>query len=223
MNNHRSLGVIIVGLLTVLLLGSTVYFYGFNNDLSVEANDTTMVDNKEKQGETKELDDKTEPDVELRPDNEKETDGTQEQEKKNIEGRYKVLNVYDGDTFTVNYDGVETSVRIIGVNTPETVDPRKTVECFGEQAALYLKNKLSGKEVDLERDYTQDNRDKYNRLLRYVYLDSEDVGYDIIYNGYGYEYTYYIPYEKQSKYKEAEKDAEQNSRGLWEKGICELE
>lgn len=197
MNDHRLFGVVVVGLVTVLLWGSMVYFYNPSDDSSVKMGDETAVDGGKE-----------------------ETENNQEQEKRDIEGRYRVLNVYDGDTFTINYNGIETSVRIIGVNTPETVDPRKVVECFGEQASLYLKNKLSGKEVELERDYTQDNRDKYNRLLRYVYLNGEDVGYNIIYNGYGYEYTYYVPYEKQLEYKEAEKDAEQNGRGLWRDGVC---
>lgn len=220
MNSYRLFGVLIVGLVTVSLLGSMIYFYGSNNDSLVETNDTVKVDDREGLEETKGSDDETGLVEVATPDDTSETGNDQEREERNIEGRYKVLNVYDGDTFTVNYNGTETSVRIIGVNTPETVDPRKTVECFGEQASLYLKNKLFGREVDLERDYTQDNRDKYNRLLRYAYLDGEDVGYDIIYNGYGHEYTYYIPYEKQSKYKEAEKDAELNGRGLWEDGVC---
>lgn len=208
-----------MGVVTISLLGLMVYFGGPSNDLLAETDDIVVMDKKEEPGKTEGADNAKESDAADGLDDASEANDAQEQ--RNIEGRYKVLNVYDGDTFTVDYNGVETSVRIIGVNTPETVDPRKTVECFGEQASLYLKNKLSGREVDLERDYTQDNRDKYNRLLRYAYLDGEDVGYGIIYNGYGYEYTYNIPYEKQSKYKEAEKDAELNERGLWGEGGCE--
>jgi len=133
---------------------------------------------------------------------------------------YEVKSVIDGDTIKIDYEGKETSVRLIGVNTPETVDPRKTVECFGQEASQYLKNLLEGKMVKIEADYSQTDRDKYDRLLRYIYLDGEDVGYMVINNGYGYEYTYNYPYIKQSEYKQAQEEAEKNSRGLWAEGVC---
>ncbi|MBR2600749.1 thermonuclease family protein [Candidatus Saccharibacteria bacterium] len=133
---------------------------------------------------------------------------------------YEVKSVIDGDTIKIDYEGKETSVRLIGVNTPETVDPRKTVECFGQEASQYLKNLLEGKKVKIEADYSQTDRDKYDRLLRYIYLDGEDVGYMVINNGYGYEYTYNYPYIKQSEYKQAQEEAEKNSRGLWAEGVC---
>lgn len=133
---------------------------------------------------------------------------------------YDVISVIDGDTIKINYEGRETSVRLIGVNTPETVDPRTTVECFGQEASDYLKNLLTNKKVKIETDDTQTDRDKYDRLLRYVYLDGEDVGLGIINNGYGYEYTYNVPYAKQTAYKQAQTDAENNNRGLWADGVC---
>lgn len=135
---------------------------------------------------------------------------------------YDVLKVVDGDTIKVMYNGRETSVRFIGVNTPETVDPRKPVECFGREASDHLKNLLSGKKVKLRRDDTQTDRDKYGRILRYVYLDDQDVNLAIISNGYGYEYTYNgaFPYAKQAAYKQAQKDAETNKRGLWADSAC---
>lgn len=137
-------------------------------------------------------------------------------------GLYEVLSVVDGDTIKVMYEGKETSVRFIGVNTPETVDPRKPVECFGREASDHLKNLLSGKKVKLQRDDTQTDRDKYGRILRYVYLDDQDVNLAIISNGYGYEYTYNgaFPYTKQAAYKQAQKDAETNKRGLWADSAC---
>lgn len=133
---------------------------------------------------------------------------------------YEVKSVIDGDTIKIDYEGKETSVRLIGVNTPETVDPRKTVECFGQEVSQYLRNLLEGKKVKIEADYSQTDRDKYDRLLRYIYLDGEDVGYMVINNGYGYEYTYNYPYIKQSEYKQAQEEAEKNSRGLWAEGVC---
>ena len=133
---------------------------------------------------------------------------------------YDVISVVDGDTIKINYNGNTTSVRLIGVNTPETVDPRTTVECFGTEASNYLKEMLEGTKVSLEIDNTQTDRDKYDRLLRYVYLDGKDVGLDIITNGYGYEYTYDVPYSKQTDYKAAQKTAENNKKGLWADGVC---
>lgn len=133
---------------------------------------------------------------------------------------YTVLSVTDGDTIRIDYNGVSTPVRIIGVNTPETVDSRTTVECFGKEASEYLKNKLTDKKVILESDPTQPDRDKYDRLLRYVYLDGEDIGFSIISDGYGYEYTYNVPYQKQSEYKAAQEQASTNKNGLWSPSTC---
>lgn len=133
---------------------------------------------------------------------------------------YSVLSVTDGDTIRIDYNGTNTPLRLIGIDTPETVDERTTVQCFGQEASDYLKAKLTGKQVSIESDPTQDDRDKYDRLLRYVYLDGEDVGLQIIANGYGHEYTYNIPHKKQSEYKTAEKNAETNNLGLWSPTTC---
>ncbi len=133
---------------------------------------------------------------------------------------YQVVAAVDGDTIKVDYHGKTTSVRLIGVNTPETVDPRKDVECFGEEASQFLRSLLEGKAVRLEPDISQSDRDKYDRLLRYVYLDSEDVSLTIIQNGYGYEYTYNVPYQKQARYRAAQTEAENGKRGLWADGVC---
>ena len=133
---------------------------------------------------------------------------------------YDVVSITDGDTIKVNYGGTVTPVRLIGVNTPETKDPRKPVECFGQEASDYLAKLLTGKKVALETDPSQTDRDKYNRLLRYVYLDGEDVGYQIIKNGYGYEYTYNYPHKYQQDYIAAQKYAEDNNIGLWAPDTC---
>lgn len=133
---------------------------------------------------------------------------------------YQVLSVTDGDTIRINYNGTSTPVRLIGVDTPETVDSRTVVQCFGQEASSYLKAKLTSKSVVIEADPTQSDRDEYDRFLRYVYLDGEDVGLSIIKNGYGHEYTYNVPYQKQSEYKTAEKYAENNNLGLWSPSTC---
>jgi micrococcal nuclease len=134
----------------------------------------------------------------------------------------QVVKVVDGDTVTVSIGGKNETIRIIGINTPETVDPRKPVECFGQKASEKAKEQLNGKTVQLEADATQGERDKYNRLLRFVWLDNgaNDFGAMMIQEGYAYEYTYSTPYTYQTKYKELQKEAEQNKKGLWADNAC---
>lgn len=145
---------------------------------------------------------------------------TELEDKSQIANLYSVLSVTDGGTIRIDYNGTSTPVRLIGIDTTETVDERTTVQCFGQEASDYLKTTLAGKQVSIEADPTQSDRDKYDRLLRYVYLDGKDVGLQIIANGYGHEYTYNVPYQKQSEYKTAEKNAEKNNLGLWSPSTC---
>lgn len=132
-----------------------------------------------------------------------------------------VTKVIDGDTIDVFLNGKTEKVRVIGINTPETVDPRKPVECFGRQASDKAKSLLLNQTVRVEFDPTQSNRDKYNRLLRYVFINNQtDFGLQMIKEGYAYEYTYDAPYKFQAKYKQAQKEAENSRVGLWENGFC---
>jgi micrococcal nuclease len=134
---------------------------------------------------------------------------------------YPVVKVVDGDTFDVEVDGQTKRIRVIGINTPEVVDPRKTVECFGKEASEKAKSILLGKKVNLERDPTQGDTDKYGRLLRYVFLeDGTDFGLLMIKQGYAYEYTYNFPYKYQNEYKKAQKQAEELKIGLWADNAC---
>ena len=127
-----------------------------------------------------------------------------------------IVKVVDGDTIHVTINGVQETIRIIGIDSPETVDPRRPVECFGIEASDKAKTLLPiGKTVELEQDLSQDNRDRYKRLLRYVFIDGVDYGKQMIAEGYAYEYTYEIPYKYQLDYKEAQRLAQENKRGLW--------
>src|SRR5437870_2621659 len=74
---------------------------------------------------------------------------------------YKVVKVVDGDTIDVEIDGKAQRVRLIGINTPETVDPRKPVECFGNEASAKMKQYILGKQVSLQLDTTQASQDVY--------------------------------------------------------------
>jgi len=137
---------------------------------------------------------------------------------------HSVLKVVDGDTVSINYHGEKTSVRLIGVDTPETVHPSKPVQCFGREASAEARDMLSGREVLAETDPTQGTRGTYGRLLAYVYLpDGTFVNEHLIRQGYGHEYTYNIPYTYQAKFRKAETDARINERGLWAPGACEEE
>jgi micrococcal nuclease len=136
----------------------------------------------------------------------------------NPEQFYGVVEVVDGDTIAVDINGEKIKVRLIGINSPETVDPRKRVECFGKEASAAAKNLLSGKKVRLEADPSQMDRDKYGRLLRYVFLeDGTNVNELLVARGYAYEYTYDLPYKYQKEFRAAQKFAEANKRGLWGK------
>lgn len=134
---------------------------------------------------------------------------------------YRVASVIDGDTIQVIIDNKKETLRLIGIDTPETVDPRKPVQCFGKEASAKAKSLLSGKSVRLESDPTQGERDKYQRLLRYVFLeDGTNFNKLMISEGYAHEYTYSMPYKYQSEFKQAQKEAEENKRGLWADDAC---
>ena len=98
---------------------------------------------------------------------------------------YKVLRIIDGDTIEIEYEGVKTSVQLIGVNAPETVHPSKPPERFGREATEFLQSLLSYKFVYLIFD--GEKRDKYERLLAYVYRGADDlfVNVEVIRRGYG--------------------------------------
>lgn len=122
-----------------------------------------------------------------------------------------VRRVVDGDT--VELESGE-KVRYIGVNTPETVDPRKAVQCFGREASEFNKNLVAGKTVHLVRDVS--DRDRYGRLLRYVYLeDGTFVNMKLITEGYARPATYPpdVQYSKQFIFNA--RLAENSGRGLW--------
>jgi micrococcal nuclease len=130
-------------------------------------------------------------------------------------GLYNVISVADGDTITIDLGGYRETVRLIGVDTPETHDPRKPVQCFGEAASNFTKSLLAGQKVRLESEPEDSDRDKYRRLLRYAYLpDGRLVNAEIIQAGYGFAYTVF-PYSKLDEFRLLETEARENGRGLW--------
>lgn len=145
------------------------------------------------------------------------------------ENTYPVARVVDGDTIAVLMNGKSVTLRLIGLDTPETVDPRKPVQCFGKAASDKAKELLTGKMVRLEFDASQGTFDKYGRTLAYVYLvdPSTPLGASgtlfneyMISAGYAHEYTYNLPYKYQQEFKAAQMRAREEKRGLWADDTC---
>lgn len=132
----------------------------------------------------------------------------------------KVVRVIDGDTFEVFKEGKVQKVRMIGIDTPESVDPRTEIECFGIEASEKLKELIDGKIVRLEEDQTQDSKDRYGRLLRYVFLQEENINKKMLLEGYAFEYTYQKKYNYYDEFKEAEINAREKNIGLWNDEVC---
>lgn len=134
---------------------------------------------------------------------------------------YSVTSVVDGDTIKISRDGTVVTLRLIGMDTPETVDPRKPVQCFGKEASNKAKELLSDKKVRIEMDPTQGEFDKYDRTLAYVYRD-DGLFYNkyMIEQGYAHEYTYNLPYKYQTEFKTAQKSAQSGQLGLWSPTTC---
>jgi len=134
---------------------------------------------------------------------------------------YKVTAVVDGDTIKIDMNGTAETLRLIGIDTPETVDPRKPVQCFGKEASSKAKELLSGQSVRIEKDSTQGDRDKYDRLLAYIWRE-DGLFYNeyMVKQGYAHEYTYDNPYKYQTQFKADEAYARQNQLGLWSPDTC---
>lgn len=135
---------------------------------------------------------------------------------------FTVSRVVDGDTIKVNSSlGLQT-VRLIGIDTPETVHPSKPVECFGKEASAYLSDLLpAGTAVVLTMDSIGDTVDKYDRLLRYVELDGDDLNAKMVADGYAYAYTTY-PFSRSTSYVAFEELAKGAELGLWAPGVCDV-
>jgi micrococcal nuclease len=125
-------------------------------------------------------------------------------------GMRTCVRVVDGDTIVL--DGGER-VRLIGVDTPETVDPRRPVEWFGKEASAFTERLVEGRRVRLEYDQTR--RDAHRRTLAYVYLeDGTFVNLEIVRRGYGHAYTRH-PFRYLARFRAAERMARRERAGLW--------
>jgi micrococcal nuclease len=118
--------------------------------------------------------------------------------------------VIDGDTISIRGIG---PTRLIGINTPESVDKRTPVEYFGREAGAFLRRLMLGKTVRLE--YEQQRLDRFKRVLAYVYLaDGTFVNAEIVRQGYGQVYTD-APFRYLDQFLKFEREARVANRGLW--------
>ena len=129
-----------------------------------------------------------------------------------VDGEYLVSRVIDGDTIELQNG---ERVRYIGMDTPETVDPNKPVQCFGEEASAHNKELVEGKYVRLLKDVSE--ADKYGRLLRYVYISDDFINLDLVKDGYARVSTLPPDMAHSKDFVSAEKTARAENLGLWAK------
>jgi len=143
----------------------------------------------------------------------------------------RVTRVVDGDTIEIVIMervegpgageaqlGVEHDVRLIGIDTPESVKRGSPVECFGREASAAAKALLEGEEVRLVKDVEE--ADRYQRLLRYVYIGDELANARLVVNGYASAYTYPPNVRHADLFVQLEREAREAERGLWSRETC---
>ena len=143
----------------------------------------------------------------------------------------EVTRVVDGDTIEVRITGRvdgpgagearigrSYDVRLIGIDTPESVKPNSPVECFGREASAAAKALLEGSAVRLVKDVEE--KDGYDRLLRYVYLGHELANARLVVNGYAAAYTYPPNIRHSELFVQLQRDAREHERGLWSPESC---
>ena len=121
-----------------------------------------------------------------------------------------VTRVIDGDTIEIESGA---HVRYIGMNTPETVDPRKPIQCFGAEASAKNKEFVEKKYVRLEKDVSE--TDRYGRLLRYVFVGDTMINLLLVKEGYATAATFPPDVKYYQRFLDAEREAREQQRGLW--------
>lgn len=124
-----------------------------------------------------------------------------------------VTRVVDGDTIRVQIDSDEYRVRYIGIDTPETVDPRRPVGCFGKEASERNRQLVEGKTVGLEKDVSE--TDSFDRLLRYVWIEDRMVNATLVEEGYALASTYPPDVRYSGRFAALQREAGEATRGLW--------
>ncbi len=136
-------------------------------------------------------------------------------------GSYTVVSVSDGDTIRIDLgdgSGKRETLRFIGVDTPETRAPDKVIQCYGREATVFARQLIGTGPVTLATDSKTSDRDRYGRLLRYVYLtDGRSVQTELLKGGYAFAYTNF-PFTRSAEFVALQLDAQVNKRGLW--SVC---
>lgn len=130
----------------------------------------------------------------------------------------EVIAVVDGDTINVQTAGGEARVRLIGLDTPEINRDGGPDDCYAQEARDDLNALVYGQTVELRGDPTQDDTDRYGRLLRHVYIDGQSAALALLEAGAAHEYTYQVPYIGQAQHQAAEAEARAAELGMW--GSC---
>ena len=145
-----------------------------------------------------------------------------------------VTDIVDGDTIKVEIRstsegpgagraqrGREYTVRLIGIDTPESVKPNSPVECFGKESSAATEALLLGDEVRLVKDVEE--TDRFDRLLRYVYIGEEMANARLVVNGYAFAYTYPPDVRHSDLLVDLQREAREAGRGLWSEETCDGE
>lgn len=128
---------------------------------------------------------------------------------------YSVAEVVDGDTIKVKIGGKLETIRLIGIDTPEVASPYREEECFGKKASEEMKKILKNKKISLIADPMVSDKDKYGRLLRYVFLsDGVFVNAELVKGGFAFNYPY-ENFQYLNDFNDLEKQARSSRLGLW--------
>ncbi|MBI1885821.1 MAG: thermonuclease family protein [Chloroflexi bacterium] len=130
--------------------------------------------------------------------------------------RARVSRVIDGDTIEVSIKGRLYKVRYTGIDTPETVDPRRPVQCFGREASERNRELVEGETVGLEKDISE--TDHFGRLLRYVWVGGRMVNALLVKGGFATAATYPPDVKYADLFLQLQRKARDAGRGLW--GAC---
>lgn len=129
----------------------------------------------------------------------------------------ELVRVVDGDTIVVETRGKERTVRLIGIDTPETKRPRVAVQCGGPEATASLERMLEEADrVRLLADASQDRVDRFGRLLRHVHYEGADLGKAQLRRGWAELYVFDARFRRAGAYERAQARARESGRGAWQ-------
>jgi micrococcal nuclease len=137
-------------------------------------------------------------------------------QRRTASARYRVVEVLDGDTIVVSRGRTRDTVRLLGVDTPETRHPSKPVQCYGPEASDYTTRRLAGRLVRLEDDV--ETHDVYGRHLAYVYVDGTRFEDELLGKGYARLLVIEPNHAHARTMLDEELNARREGRGLW--GAC---